>query len=84
MMLSLFDGVLPERVLTRATKARFDRAYLASHTRAFAASWDGAGLDPALVDVGGFRRELARPDPPVGIAPLVQWLWLNQQGKRPA
>src|SRR4051794_6385604 len=81
---SLFGGVLPERLLTRESKARFDRAYLASHTRAFAAEWDGTGLDPELVDVTAFREELARPGPRTGIASLVQWLWLNRRERSSA
>jgi asparagine synthetase B (glutamine-hydrolysing) len=84
MMVAIFGGVLPERLLTRESKARFDRVYLASHTRAFAAQWDGAGLDPELVDVAAFREELARPELRTGIAPLIQWLWLNRPDRTPA
>ena len=79
MMRALFGDLLPEHVLTRATKARFEGAYLSSHTREFAASWDNADIDSELVDASALRTELAKPSPATGIGQLLQWMWLARQ-----
>lgn len=46
----LFGGVLPGDVQRRRTKARFNATVLGARARAFAASWDGSGVDHDLVD----------------------------------
>jgi asparagine synthase (glutamine-hydrolysing) len=56
LMRALFSEVLPEKVLTRDTKATFGEAFCGPYTRALAAGWDGAGLDPELVDPDALRK----------------------------
>lgn len=55
---SLAGDLLPERVVTRATKAVFPEAYCNRHTRAFLRGWRGDGLDDSLVDLGVLRSLL--------------------------
>ncbi len=83
LLQALFGDLLPERVLTRATKARFDAAYLSSYTREFAAAWDGSAAGMELVDAGALRAELAQPLPVTGIGQLLQWMWLSTRGREP-
>jgi hypothetical protein len=78
IMVAVFSDVLPEPILTRGTKARFDRAYFGPHARAFAEEWDGSGVDPDLIDIEGLRAELASEAPASGVHSLLQWLWLNR------
>src|SRR4051812_34323951 len=66
IMTALFGDLLPEAILTRRSKARFDRVYFGPHARAFAAEWDGSGVDPDLIDVEGLRAELASETPVSG------------------
>nr|WP_277818549.1 asparagine synthase-related protein [Cellulosimicrobium arenosum] len=49
--------LLPDDVLARSTKARFNSSRWGDRERDFAASWDGSGVDPELVDVERLRRE---------------------------
>jgi hypothetical protein len=78
-MRALFGGLLPDELLGRTTKARFDRVFLGSEARAFAEAWDGSGLDLDVIDVDGLRAELAQPMPRSGVGPLLQWLWVSRQ-----
>jgi hypothetical protein len=77
-MKALFAGVLPDRVLERSTKARFDGAYIASRSREVAAGWDGQGFDPEVVDAAALRAEWALPQPSFRSARLLQAVWLRQ------
>lgn len=47
---ALFADIVPAAIQQRTTKARFNTAVFGEHARAFAARWDGTGLDHALVD----------------------------------
>lgn len=62
-MVELFAGLLPADVLDRRSKSHFDDAFWSSHSRRFAAEWDGAGVDEAIVDPGALRTEWAKPNP---------------------
>ncbi len=56
----------------------FNTAYWNRHAMAFAAEWDGSGVDPRLVDVDVLRRmwrDAARSD--VRTYPLLQAAWLS-------
>lgn len=55
LMRALFGELLPEAVLTRATKATFGEAFCGPLTRALAKGWDGSGLDPELVNPDALR-----------------------------
>lgn len=57
LMRALFSDVLPDAVLARSSKARFDAVYFGAEERAFARSWDGQGLRADLVDVGTLRAQ---------------------------
>lgn len=47
---ALFADTVPAAIEQRTTKARFNTAVFGGHARAFAARWDGSGLDHMLVD----------------------------------
>jgi hypothetical protein len=57
-----FGDVLPAAWIERSTKAHFTRALWGPEARAFAARWDGRGVDPELVDVEVLRRMWAQDD----------------------
>ena len=75
-MTSLFGGLLPEDVLVRTSKARFNRSAFNVHSRAFAASWDGSGVDEAVVDPGRLAEEWAATEPSAMTFALLQSAWL--------
>jgi asparagine synthase (glutamine-hydrolysing) len=58
-----FADVLPRPIRTRRSKATFGRAFFGPGCRAFAASWDGSGVDPDLVDVAALRDEWSKDHP---------------------
>lgn len=74
--------LLPERLVTRSTKAVFPEAYCNRHTREFVARWRGEGADGALVDVELLRSQLG-DGTDQGVlgrsALLVQAGWLASQ-----
>lgn len=76
-----FGGLLPDEVLARQTKARFNRTWFAEHTRSFVERWDGHGLDDALVDPEALRTEWSRPAPHAMTAALLQSAWLAGEAK---
>lgn len=76
-MRALFGDLLPEPVLARATKASFDEAFWNRHSRAFAASWDGSGVDAEVVDTELLRREWSSPAPNPRSYLLLQAAWLD-------
>jgi len=55
-MKKYFGDLLPPRVTERSTKAVFTEVFAGEQTRRFAREWDGAGLDPELVDAEALRR----------------------------
>lgn len=76
LMRVLVGDLLPEAVLTRATKAEFGRAIWRDRARAFAETWSGAGIDPALVDHDLLRSQWRTENPCSGSATLLQAAWL--------
>jgi Asparagine synthase len=79
-MRALLEGALPDALLARPTKARFDEAFWRTHSRAFARAWDGGGVDPGLVDPEALRNEWLKPDPDARSTLLLQSAWLSQVG----
>jgi asparagine synthase (glutamine-hydrolysing) len=75
-MRALFSDVLPEAVLGRTSKAHFNTSRTGGATRAFAASWDGTGVDPSLVDADALRAQWLSPLPHAGTLSLLQHAWL--------
>ncbi|MDN5750039.1 MAG: asparagine synthase-related protein, partial [Pseudonocardia sp.] len=79
-MRHLFDDLLPRAVLERGTKATFNRAVLAGHTRAFARGWDGSGVDANLVDPQVLRENWLSPLPHAPSMALLHQAWLATAG----
>jgi asparagine synthase (glutamine-hydrolysing) len=73
----LAGDLLPDAVLARTTKAEFGGAYMAGPTRAFAAEWTGAGVDPALVDRAALRSLWQGEHRLAPTAALLQAAWLG-------
>ncbi|WP_040491430.1 asparagine synthase-related protein [Ilumatobacter nonamiensis] len=71
--------LLPDEVVSRRSKAIFNRAIMGQHSRAFAENWDGSGVDRSLVDVDGLRNELLSERPNAAVAALAQSAWLGSQ-----
>lgn len=76
----IFGGHVDPGLLGRTTKASFDGAFFGSHSRAFTAAWDGAGLDPTHVDVGALREHWRSGSPDGRSFLLVQAAWLAAEG----
>jgi hypothetical protein len=67
---------LPADLAARPTKARFNEVFWNRHSRRFAASWDGRGVDSKLVDPDRVREQWRSPRPHFGTALLLQQAWL--------
>jgi len=78
-MEALFSGVLPREILSRKSKAGFNRVFFAEESRAFASAWTGRGVDPELVDAEALRREWLSPVPDFRTALLLQTAWLAER-----
>ncbi|MDA0180345.1 hypothetical protein OJ997_08560, partial [Solirubrobacter phytolaccae] len=69
-------ALLPEDLITRRTKAGFDRVFFSRHARAFVASWDGEGVPEAMVDPRALREHWASEVPDPHSYTLLQSAWL--------
>lgn len=78
-MRRLFGDLLPEALLARRSKARFNRVAFNVHSRAFARSWDGRGLDEDLVDPEALRQTWLADEPHGLSFALLQSAWLAAQ-----
>jgi asparagine synthase (glutamine-hydrolysing) len=76
----LFGGLLPTEVVERRTKAEFGRALWGPEARAFAAAWEGGGVDSELVDADRLRSVWREPNPPLAAATVLQHAWLSSAG----
>ena len=74
----LVGDLLPPALLSRSTKASFDAAFWSDHSRAFAAEWDGSGVDEDVVDVDELRREWLSESPDPRSYTLAQATWLGR------
>jgi asparagine synthase (glutamine-hydrolysing) len=72
----LFGELLPAELLERRTKGEFGEALWGERARAFAASWNGDGVDRELVDADALRSVWRQRNPPLGAATLLQAAWL--------
>jgi asparagine synthase (glutamine-hydrolysing) len=77
-MRMLVGDLLPEPVLSRSTKARFDDVFWTEHARALVADWDGEGVDAEIVDIDRLRAEWASPRPEAHTFTLLQSVWLTR------
>jgi len=71
--------LLPHEILTRRSKAAFDGAFWARHTRAFVRAWDGSGLDGEVIDVEALRAEWSRATPDPHSSVQLHRAWLASQ-----
>jgi asparagine synthase (glutamine-hydrolysing) len=72
----LVPDLLPDAVLARTSKADMRGGYMAGPTRAFAARWDGTGVDPGVVDPGELRRLWLAEGGASATGALLQAAWL--------
>ena len=72
---TLFPDLLPAPLVARRTKAVFTAPLWGEASRAFAAEWDGSGVDPSLVAVETLLRRWRVEQKP-GPFTLLQSLWL--------
>jgi asparagine synthetase B (glutamine-hydrolysing) len=77
-MRMLVGDLLPEPVLSRSTKARFDNVFWTEHARELVADWDGEGVDPEIVDIDRLRAEWASETPEAHTFTLLQSVWLTR------
>lgn len=82
----LFGDLLPREVYERRTKASFNRAFFGPWARALVESWDGEGVDRALVDADALRAAWSQDVPDGRSFTLLQSLWLRSgsRGEAPS
>jgi asparagine synthase (glutamine-hydrolysing) len=78
-MRTLFPELLPPDLLGRRDKAAFGQVAWGPHSRAFAAAWDGGGLDPELVDADALRAALPDAERDGRLLTVLQAAWLAAQ-----
>ncbi len=72
--------LLPDAILARRTKARFNAAAWGADEQEFARGWTGGAFSPELIDEDALRREWLS-DSPHPITYLLQHVaWLHAQG----
>lgn len=76
LLVALFDGLLPDGVLRRSTKAHFTRAFFSEPSREFARYWTGPVPEPAVVQPEPLRAAWLSDLPPNTCATLLQASWL--------
>jgi asparagine synthetase B (glutamine-hydrolysing) len=81
-MRALFSDILPDDIMSRTSKAVFNRCFLTDVGRSFARSWDGSGVDEEMVDVDVLRSAWLSAWPPAQSFGLLQAAWLHSN--RPA
>ena len=72
---ALVGDLLPSAVLRRSTKSQFSEVLWGPTSRELAASWEGDGLDPQLVDFERLRQEWASAEPDTQTITLLQSVW---------
>jgi asparagine synthase (glutamine-hydrolysing) len=77
-MTMLVGDLLPDALLNRSTKARFDEVFWTEHSRELVADWNGEGVDPELVDLDRLRAEWSQPTPQAHTFTLLQSVWLTR------
>ena len=79
-MRRLFGDLLPDAIVERRTKARFDTAYVTGTARAAMASWDAEGIDNPYVDHDALRRHWRSDSPHPRSAWLLKEAWFSTGG----
>ncbi len=72
----LVGDLLPDDVLSRTSKVRFNATRWGPAEREFARRWDGAGVDGRLVDPERLREAWLAPAPPFAAELLLHAAWL--------
>ena len=80
LMRAIFGDLLPAETIERTTKSQFDEAFWHDSSRAFAARWSGAGVDPVLADADVLRAEWASGSPNPRTYTQLQAAWLAEEG----
>jgi hypothetical protein len=75
-MRAIFAGMLPDSLLDRTDKAHFDGVFFHRHSRAFAETWNGAGVPGDHVDAGALREHWRTEHPAAQSYTLLQAAWL--------
>ena len=75
-----FAGLLPDVLVRRPGKARFNRMVFGPRARAFAAGWDGTGVPTDLVDAEALSAAWAEPEPPALSFLALHAAWLASEG----
>jgi hypothetical protein len=78
-MAHLFADLLPTETIGRSTKAEFGRAVWRQGARAFASTWDGSGVDHAMVDPDLLRAAWSVENPVIHSWTLLHQAWLASQ-----
>jgi hypothetical protein len=78
-MHALFGTLLSKDILERSSKTTFDEAFWCGPSRAFAAEWNGEGVDERLVDAEALAAEWSSPDPDPRSFLLAQAAWLARE-----
>lgn len=81
-MRRLFGDLLPERALSRASKAHFNEVFWTDTARSFAAAWRGGGVPVQHVDPGELYRHWNEGDPMAQSFTLAQAAWLGESAER--
>jgi asparagine synthetase B (glutamine-hydrolysing) len=74
-MEALVGDLLPVEVLRRSSKSHFAEVLWGPAALELAASWDGDGVDPELVDAGQLRRLWTLAEPDTQTITLLQSVW---------
>jgi asparagine synthase (glutamine-hydrolysing) len=74
-MEALVGDLLPREVLGRSTKSHFTEVLWGPAGRAWAAAWDGGGVDPQIVDAERLRRIWTSAEPDTQTITLLQAAW---------
>jgi asparagine synthase (glutamine-hydrolysing) len=77
-MQDLVGDLLPREVLGRSTKSHFSEVLWGPASRAWAASWDGTGIDAEMVDAERLRRIWTSAEPDTQTVTLLQATWWKQ------
>jgi hypothetical protein len=73
---------LPRKLRERPDKTAFFTQFVNRHSRSFIDTWDGAGVDPELVDSDALRRVWHQPEVDARSYATLQAAWLATQSTR--
>jgi asparagine synthase (glutamine-hydrolysing) len=76
------EGLLPDEVLTRQSKADFTGANWSNDAREFIQGWDGSGVPTDIVDPEALRAEWVTERPDVRTGLLLQTAWVASSGEQ--